>query len=139
MSDEASNVAVLKDAYRRWHDTKGGSVDHWMGLVADDIKFGSLAQAAPEMAFARSYSNRDALRGYFDGLLGEWEMIHYTASEFVAQGDSVFMRGSTAWRSKKTGKSVETPKVDFWRFRNGKAVEYYEYFDTARVLAAATP
>jgi ketosteroid isomerase-like protein len=139
MSDEASNVAVLKDAYRRWHDSKGGSVDHWMGLVADDIKFGSLAQAAPEMAFARSYSNRDALREYFDGLLSEWEMIHYTASEFVAQGDTVFMRGSTAWRSKKTGKSVETPKVDFWRFRNGKAVEYYEYFDTARVLAAATP
>jgi len=52
MSDEASNVAVLKDAYRRWHDSKGGSVDHWMGLVADDIKFGSLAQAAAEMAFA---------------------------------------------------------------------------------------
>jgi hypothetical protein len=104
MSDEASNVAVLKDAYRRWHDSKGGSVDHWMGVVADDIKFGSLAQAAPEMAFARSYSNSDALRGYFDGLLGEWEMIHYTASEFVAQGDTVFMRGSTDWRSKKTGK-----------------------------------
>jgi hypothetical protein len=91
------------------------------------------------MAFARSYSNRDALRGYFDGLLGEWEMIHYTASEFVAQDDKVFMRGSTAWRNKRTGRSVETPKVDFWRFRDGKAVEYYEYFDTARVVAAATP
>jgi ketosteroid isomerase-like protein len=138
MPDEANNVALLKDAYRRWHESKGGSVDHWMGIVADDIKFGSLAQAAPEMAFARSYSNRDALRGYFDGLLGEWEMIHYTANQFVAQGDAVFMRGSTAWRNKKTGKSVE-PKVDFWRFRDGKAVEYYEYFDMARVVAAATP
>ncbi len=139
MSDEASNVAILKDAYRRWHDTRGGSVDHWMGIVADDIKFGSLAQAAPEMAFARSYNNREALRGYFDGLLGDWEMIHYTTDEFVAQGDSVFMRGSTAWRNKRTGKTADTPKVDFWRFRAGKAVEYYEYFDTARVLAAATP
>lgn len=49
------------------------------------------------------------------------------------------MRGSTAWRNKRTGKTAETPKVDFWRFRGGKAVEYYEYFDTARVIAAATP
>ena len=33
-----------------------------------------------------------------------------------------------------TGKIVETPKVDFWRFRDGKAVEFYEYYDTARVI-----
>jgi len=32
---------------------------------------------------------------------------------------------------------AETPKVDFWRFRDGKAVEFYEYFDTACVAAAA--
>ena len=47
-------------------------------------------------------------------------------------------RGSTAWINKKTGKKAETPKVDFWRFRDGKAVEFYEYFDTACVAAAAT-
>lgn len=138
MGNESSNVATLKDAYQRWHDSRGGSVDHWMSICTDDISFGSLAQAAPEMRFAATYSNRDALRGYFEGLLGDWEMIHYTVDEFVAQGDSVFMKGSTAWRNKRTGRAVDTPKVDFWRFRNGKAVEFYEYYDTARVFAAAT-
>ena len=132
------NVEILKDAYARWHDSKGGSVDHWMTLVSEDVQFGSLAQGAPDMTFARFYDNRQALRGYFDGLLSEWEMIHYTVDEFVADGDAVFMRGSTAWRNKKTGKVAETPKIDFWRFRDGKAVEYYEYYDTARVFAAAT-
>ena len=57
--------------------------------------------------------------------------------EFIAQGDSVVARGSTAWVNKKTGKKAETPKVDFWRFRDGMAVEFYEYFDTACVAAAA--
>jgi ketosteroid isomerase-like protein len=108
-----------------------------MTICDDNINFGSLAQAPPEMAFAATYSNRQALRGYFDGLLADWEMLHYTVDEFVAQGDTVFMRGSTAWRNKRTGKSVDTPKVDFWRFRDGKAVEFYEYYDTARVIAAA--
>ena len=109
-----------------------------MGLVADDVKFSSLAQGAPPVAFTRTYTNREALRGYFEGLLADWEMIHYTVHEFVAQGDAVFMRGATAWRHKRTGKAVDTPKVDFWRFRNGKAVEFYEYYDTASVIAAAS-
>jgi ketosteroid isomerase-like protein len=138
MADEARNVEILREAYGRWHDSKGGSVDHWMTFVADDIKFGSLARGMPEMAFARAYNNREALGGYFKGLLSEWEMIHYTVDEFVAQGDAVFMRGSCSWRNKRTGQEVDTPKVDFWRFRDGKAVEFYEYYDTARVIAAAT-
>jgi len=65
-------------------------------------------------------------------------MLHFSVGEFVAEGDAVFMRGSMAWRNKRTGQEVETPKVDFWRFRSGKAVEFYEYYDTARVVAAAT-
>jgi ketosteroid isomerase-like protein len=138
MGNEAANVAVLKEAYARWHDSKGTS-DHWMELVADDIKFGSLARgAAPQLAFAKSYNNRQALADYFAGLRADWEMIHYTVGEFVAQGDAVFMHGSTSWRHKRTGKTFETPKVDFWRFRDdGKVVEFYEFYDTASVIAAA--
>ena len=138
MGDAAQNVEILKDAYKRWADSKGGSVDHWMSLCCEDIQFGSLARGAPEMCFANCYDNRSALRGYFEGLVADWEMIHYTVDEFVADGDKVVMRGSTAWRNKRTGQVAETPKVDFWRFRDGKVAEFYEYYDTARVFAAAT-
>jgi ketosteroid isomerase-like protein len=137
MSNETANVAILKEAYRRWHETRGGSVDHWMTICDDNIRFGSLARGAVSLSFAANYSRRDALHGYFDGLLADWDMIHYTVDEFVAQGDTVFMRGSTAWRNKHTGKQFETPKADFWRFRDGKAIEFYEYYDTARIFAAA--
>jgi len=132
------NVGILQDAYARWNDTRGGSVDYWMTLLDDNIKFGSLAQRAPQMAFAHSYNGAAALKHYFDGLLAEWEMIHYTMYEFVSEGDVVVARGEVAWRHKQTGKEVATPKVDFWRFRNGRAIEFYEYFDTARAFAAAS-
>ena len=138
MSTEA-NVAVLKDAYARWHDSKGSSVDHWFDFMAEDFRFGSLARGAPQMAFATTYDGRHTLRGYFDGLLSEWEMIHYTVDEYVAQGEAVFVRGSTGWRNKRTGCVADTPKVDFWRFRDGKAVEFFDYYDTAHVFAAACP
>jgi uncharacterized protein len=135
---DRENVRLLEKAYARWHETRGGSVDDWMALIDDSFQFGSLAQSAPQMAFATSYNSRTALKNYFDGLRAEWEMIHYTMNEFIAEGEVVVVRGNVAWRNKRTGKEVETPKIDFWRFRGGKAVEFYEYFDTARAFAAAS-
>jgi ketosteroid isomerase-like protein len=93
-----------------------------------NVNFGSLARGAPPAAFLTTYDNREALREYFKGLLSSWSMIHYTIDEYVAQGDAVFARDSCAWIA---------PKVDFWRFRNGKAIEFYEYYDTASVLQSA--
>ena len=135
---DRDNVERLKEAYKRWNDTHGGSVDYWMTLVDDNIQFGSLAERAPQMLFAGSYNGAATLRKYFDGLRADWEMIHYTAEEFVAERDVIVMRGHCAWRHRKTGKKVETPKLDWWRFRDGQAIEYYEYFDTARAFAATT-
>jgi ketosteroid isomerase-like protein len=135
---DRKNVDLLEKAYLRWHETRGGSVEDWMAIVDDDIQFGSIAERAPQMQFAADYDSRAALRSYFDGLLAEWEMIHFSMNEFIADGDMVVVRGSVAWRHKRTGKEVDTPKIDFWRFRNGKAIEFYEYFDTARAFAAAS-
>jgi ketosteroid isomerase-like protein len=138
MADEARNVEILKQAYQRWHDTRGGSADHWMSICADNIAFGSIAQGAVQGAhYLTAYQSRDALKDYFGGLTRDWEMIEYVAEHFVAQGERVVMLGRCGWRNKNTGKVVSTPKADSWRFAGGKAVEFFEYFDTAQVHAAA--
>jgi ketosteroid isomerase-like protein len=31
---------------------------------------------------------------------------------------------------------VATPKADSWQFKDGKAIAYYEFFDTAQVAKA---
>ncbi len=134
----AANIRKLKSSYAKWGATKGASVDEWLSFLADDLKFGSLAGGAAHVAYMKHYSSKDALRAYFDGLAKNWLMIHYTVDEFVAQGDVVVVRGSCAWQNKRTQKVCSTPKLDFWRFRDGKAVEYFEYYDTAGVHAAAT-
>src|SRR5882672_1327453 len=93
MSDEARNVAILQDAYRRWSESRGGSVDHWMSVCAEDIKFGSIAEQVQSVAYMTSYRKRDELGQYFAGLARDWEMIEYRADHFVAQGDRVVMLG----------------------------------------------
>lgn len=138
MAHELENVAALREAYALWDESKGTSIDHWMDMLADNVSFGSLARGGVEaLPFSTFYDRRADLRRYFEALLRDWEMIHFTAQEFVAQGDAVVMRGSTAWRHRRSGKTFATPKVDFWRFRNGKAIEFFEYFDTAGALQAA--
>jgi ketosteroid isomerase-like protein len=137
MADEARNVEILRQAYRRWSETKGSSVEDWLKICADTIAFGSLAQGAPQGTnYFTAYNSRDALKDYFGGLARDWEMIEYVAEHFVAQGDRVVMLGRCTWRYKKTGKVVSTPKADAWRMSGGKAVEFFEYFDTAQVHAA---
>lgn len=137
MSDAAANKALLENLYRRWHETKGGAVNELLGLFDDNIKFGSLAEGAAPAAFTQRAIGKAQLRGYFDGLLGGWSMIHYTVDCLIADGDRVAVVGSTGWTNKATGKTVDMPKVDIWRFKDARAVEFYEYYDTAKVFAAA--
>jgi ketosteroid isomerase-like protein len=137
MADEAGNVEILKAAYKRWSDTKGGSVDDWMKICADNVAFGSLAQGAvPSAQYMTSYSSRDSLKSYFDGLARDWEMLSWEVKHFIAQGDRVAVVSHCVWRNKKSGKTVSTPKADVWKMSGGKAIEFFEYFDTAQVHAA---
>lgn len=49
MSQEEMHVSLLKEGYKKWHETKAGSVDYWLSLMTDDIQFRSLAAGAPKM------------------------------------------------------------------------------------------
>jgi uncharacterized protein len=80
------HVVKLREAYRRWDETKGS--------------------------------------------------IHFTPEEFVVEGDRVVMIGRCAFRHRRTGKVVDTAKCDVWRFRQGKAVDFMEFYDTAQALEA---
>lgn len=133
-----SNTEILREAYTKWHESKGGSVNHWISLMTDDVVFRSLATGSTGLEFTSSRNSRSDVKSYFDGLVTEFEMIHYTVDRFVTEGDTVVMVGSTSWRSRSTGKEFDTPKVDVVTFRDGMICGIYEYYDTAMVQAAAS-
>jgi uncharacterized protein len=82
-------------------------------------------------------SGREDIKRYLDGLCAYWDMVSHDMDEFVAEGDRVIVIGRVAWRHKGSGQVADTPKVDVWRFKDGKAVEYFELYDTAKVYACA--
>jgi len=136
MSEEERNVILLKDAYTHWANSKGDSADHWMSIMTDRIKFGSIAEGAKGADYLTSYQSRDEIVQYFAGIKRDWDMLEFVSEHFVAQGDRVVMLGRCAYRNKHTGKTVTTPKADSWRFADGKAVEFYEFYDTAQLRDA---
>ena len=138
MSTESQNVAILKDAYQQWHDTQAGSVAHWLSLMTDDVQFRSLAAGASAMQFTRESCCKNDVVQYFAGLTNEWEMIYYRVDEYIAQGDRVVALGQVSFKHKTTGKTLETPKADFHKFRDGKICEFFEFFDTASAIEKAT-
>ena len=139
MSATHDNVAKLRTAYQLWNDTRGGSAQHWLDLMADDVNSRSLPGGTPPMEFTRANTGKAQMAEYFAGLAADWEMVHFTPEEFIADGDRVVVLSSVAFRFRKTGKVAESPKADVFRFRDGKIVEFVEFFDTARAFAATRP
>ena len=134
--EKEQNVAILKEAYERWHETKGGSVDHWLSIMEDNIIFNSLAQGTQGAEFTRQSTCKADMQGYFEGLLGQLEMIHYHVDEYIAKDNNVVVIGNTKWKNRKTGKFVDTPKVDVIKMKDGLMTEFSEYYDTAALVAA---
>jgi len=130
--DQPSNLATLEAAYRRWSDSKGDSVDEVLGLFADDIEMRSVLTPDVPHEVSGTHSGKEEARAYFEGLLKDWEMLEFVAERFIegVGGNDLVMIGRCAWRHRQTGAEVATPKVDIWRFEDGKATLFYELFDS---------
>ncbi|HEY0981823.1 nuclear transport factor 2 family protein [Schlesneria sp. T3-172] len=137
--DASPNLKKLQVAYREWNDSRGESVQQWLDLMCDDVRMTSLSDGNAGMEFTKALTGKEQAKNYFNELRATWEMLYFHADEFIEQGDRVVMLGRCSFKSKLTGKSAESPKADFFRFRDGKIVEYFDFYDTAKAYAAATP
>jgi uncharacterized protein len=138
MSREETQIELLKEAYKKWHESKAGSVDHWLALMTDDVNFRSLAGGAAPMEFTRTSTCKQDVERYFADLTSQWKMREYVIDEYIAQGERVVALGKCSFENKRTGKILETPKADFHRFRDGKICEFFEFYDTAQAISCAT-
>jgi ketosteroid isomerase-like protein len=134
-----ANVGKLRRAYQMWNDTRGASAAEWLGLMADDVVLRTVGDGVTGLEFSKGRRGKAEAEGYFAGLGAEWEMVHFTAEEFIAQGDRVVVLSNVAFRSRKTGKVAQSPKADVFRFRDGRIVEFFEFLDTHAAAAATRP
>jgi ketosteroid isomerase-like protein len=133
--DSKANIRLLERLYRTWNDTKGQSADEILNFLAPHVSWGSLANGANALAFTSRKLSKEDVRAYFNGLADAFEMNFFTVDDFLAAADYVLMTGVCSFTNRTTGRTFAGPKADLWRFSNGQAEEFFEYYDTAAALA----
>lgn len=136
---EQRHVECLREVYRIWRESQGSNTAPWLELLGEVIDFRSLGATSPTIGFARDGTSRADVMRYFEDLSRDWEMIDYEVEHMVAEGDRVAVLSHCAWRNRHTGKVSATMKADFFRFADGRVVEFAELFDTAGAVDAAMP
>jgi len=136
MAEIATPAARLERAYQLWSESRAGRCDQFLALVADSIDMRSVL--APELPddLAAVRSTREEVEQYFETIARDWEMVSFEVDRIVDGGDDVVMVGRCAWRNRATGKVIDTPKVDVWRFEDGRAISYLEMFDSLGFMQA---
>lgn len=134
-----TNLAPLKAAYHRWHNSKGADSNCWLDLMSDSVQIRSTAAPVAALAFATDRNSKTEAVNYLTSLLKDWSMVHWTPETFVSEGDKIAVFSRCAWTNKATGKVAEVRTSHLWEFQNGKIVSLTEVFDTAKAIAAATP
>ncbi len=129
----------LESAYQAWHDSRGLDQSGWLGLASERIQIRSVGNEGGSLSFAHARRSREEFAHYLSAILAEWDMVYYLPKTFVRERNRVAVFGTCKWTNKATGKSCEVMVAHLWRFRDGKAIELVELFDSARAVAAATP
>lgn len=139
MASSNPNVEALRNAYERWTQSRGRSVEDWVALASPDFQIRSSADAHAEASFGAAPAGIEGLKAYLTDLVNHWIMESYEVEQLIADGDDVVAINRIAFRHRQTNKRVACPLVDVWTFRDGKATSVMEVFDTAAMIQAATP
>jgi ketosteroid isomerase-like protein len=129
-----SNVDLVRRSYEAF---ARDDLDAVTADMADDIEWHQ-AQGLPHGGLYTSLE--EVRRHVFDPLDDEWwDEFDAAPEEFVDAGEEVVVIGRYTGRAKGTGRRLDVPFVHLWTVRNGKAVRFRQFLDTAGWNAALGP
>lgn len=130
MADD--NLVRLQEAYAQWHGSQGANPQSWLDLCDDELRQTSLAIYHD----SESRVGKANFVAYLGLLAAEWDEISVEVDEFIGGGDRIVVLSRVTCRNRATGKILASPKIDIYRFHDGKIVESIEHLDTAALAAA---
>ena len=128
----AENVSLVQGMYDAFAE---GDVPTVLAAMDPQIVWNE-AENFP-YADGNPYVGPDAVvAGVFQRLVDEWEYWTLNIEQLLDAGDSVVALGRYDAKNKKTGAVISAQFVHVWNLRDGKAVRFQQYADTAQVAAA---
>ena len=121
---------IVRRAYAAF---AAGDIETVLSILSPTIQW---AEAAGGPYGGAYVGPQQVVENVFMKLGSEWEGFSVTPHEFVASGDAVVALGEYGGVFKATGKRLKVPFAHAWKFRDGQAVSFEQYTDTALHCAA---
>ena len=129
----ASNLAIAKKGYELFQQ---GDI----ATLVNDMIDPSCTWISPgpkdKLPWAGQFSGKQEIAGFFAQIAENIDFNEFTPREFIEQGDTVVVLGSSSGRTKKTGKVSKNEWAHVLKYRQGKLVFFQEYYDTAAEVSA---
>lgn len=120
------NVSIAKSSYEAFGR---GDLDGALAMMDEDIEWHQ-AQGLPHGGTYRGLD--EVRRNIFDPLDRDWwEEFVVEPEELIEAGDQCVVLGRYRGVAKGTGKRLDVPFVHVWTFRDGLAVRFRQFLDTA--------
>jgi ketosteroid isomerase-like protein len=128
-----SNVPIVRRSYEAF---ARDDMDAVVGDMHPDIVWHQ-AQGLPHGGVYHGLA--EVRHNVFDPLDRDW-WSEFTAEpdEFLDAGDEIVVLGRYRGVAKETGKKLDVPFVHMWTMRDGKAVRFRQFLDTAGWVEALT-
>lgn len=91
------------------------------------------------LPFAGVHKGPDAVAQWWKKLGESEEALHFEPKDFISHDDKVIVTGDSEMRVKSTGKTVSAEWVQIYTLRDGKIVNFREFYDTAQEVEGYRP
>ena len=124
---EQENKQIVQAAYAAFGR---GDIQSILSQLSDDVDW--FLPGSPEiLPAAGRRQGHEQVAQFFSTLNETMEFTSFEPQEFIAQGDKVVVLGKSSARIKTNGNTIESDWVHVHTVRDGKIVNFHEYYDTA--------
>lgn len=126
-----SNIEIIRNAYASFAQ---GNIPAILDILDDDIEW-ELPSSA-QTSFSGVFRGKKEVLAFFDQVAKENDFREFTPMTFIADGPHVIVLGYAEAATKRTAKISRNKWAHHWVLTDGKAVQHYEYVDTAEIRDA---
>jgi ketosteroid isomerase-like protein len=127
--NEQQNVDVVRQVYGAFGR---GDLEGILGLLDPEVTWRTPGPSDLPTAGMRRGVN--AVREFFGALLSTFDITNFEPREFLAQGDTVVVLGTSVERVKATGNAIDFRWVHIFMIRNGRVASFEEPADVSGLV-----
>ena len=126
---EQQNIDLVRQVYGAFGR---GDLEGILGSLDPQVTWRT--PGPPDLPSAGLRRGLDAVREFFGKLLSTFEITNFVPSDFLAQGDTVVVLGTSVERVRATGNAIDFRWVHIFKIRNGRIVSFEEPADVSGLV-----